>query len=74
MYTVEFGRLILINLNLPLWLFLYLDATSATSVKFSFGGTFCVAVALHLGLEFLAAIDSVIFSMFHRRLELIFIK
>ena len=70
---MEFG-LILINLNLSFWLFLYLDATSATCVKFSFRGTFCVAVALHLRLEFLAAINSVISSMFHRRLELVFIK
>ena len=52
---MQFGWLILINLNLPLW-FLNLDATSTTRVKFDLGGTFRVAVALHLRFEFLATI------------------
>ena len=70
---MQFGWLILINLNLSFW-FLYLDAISTTCVKLHLGGTFRVAVALHLRFEFLATINSVISSMFHRRLELIFIK
>ena len=63
---MKFGRLILINLLLSFW-FLYI---AGISVK----GTFGVVISLHLRLELLPAINSVVSSRLYRGLKLEFIS